>query len=105
MSVSLRDAWRGINALCVLRTLTKTQGRTAYMADLPYPMGNTTKPVSFPETNDTIAFFCLDFNSSNADGFLVVSERALSTDEEEYFVSILITNNRRFITNKLARMA
>ena len=82
----------------------ETQGRTAYMADLPYPVGNTTK-VSFPETNETIAFFCFDFNSSNADGFLVASERALSTDEEEYFVAILITNNRHFITNKVVRMA
>ena len=55
--------------------------------------------------NQVTASFCLDFNSSN-DSFLVASERALSTDEEEYFVAILIkTNNRRFITNKVARMA
>ena len=67
-------------------------------------MGSTTK-VSFPETNETTTSFCLDFNSSN-DSFLVASERALSTDEEEYFVAILIkTNNWRFITNKVARMA
>ena len=44
------------------------------------------------------------FNSSN-DSFLVASQRALST-EQEYFVAILIkTNNRRFITNEVARMA
>ena len=68
------------------------------MADLPYPVGSTTK-VSFPEMNKTTAIFCLDFNLSN-DSFLVASERALSTDEEEYFVAILIkTNNRHFITN------
>ena len=104
MSVSLRDTWRGINALCVLRTLTKTQEITAYMADIPYPVRSTTK-VSFPETNETTASFCLDFNSSN-DSFLFASERALFTDEEEHFVAILIkTNNRRFITNKVARMA
>ena len=74
------------------------------MADSPYPVGSITK-VFLPETNETIAFFCLDFNSSN-DGFLVASERALSTDEEEYFVAILIkTNNRHFITNKVVCMA
>ena len=79
--------------LCVLRTLTKTQGRTAYIADLPYPVGSTTK-VSFPEKNETTASFCLDFNSSN-DSFLVASERALSTDKEEYFVAILLKTNNK----------
>ena len=68
-------------------------------------MYDCTVLVSFPETNETTASFCLDFNSSN-DSFLVASERALSTDEEEYFIAILIKiNNRRFITNKVACMA
>ena len=70
-----KDAWTGINALYVLRMLTKMQGRTAYMADLPCPVGSTTK-VSFPETNETTVSFCLDFNLLN-DSFLVASERAL----------------------------
>ena len=56
------------------------------MADLSYPVGSATK-ISFPETKDRTDSFCLNFNSSN-ESFLVASERALSTDEEEYVVAI-----------------
>ena len=65
-------------------------------------MYNCTVLVSLPETNETTTSFCLEFNSSN-DSFVVALEIAI--DEEEYFIAILIkTNNRRFITNKVAHM-
>ena len=100
----------GINALCVLRTL------------IVYPVGRRLEEGS-DFTAQVVMYNCtvslaidyiiyglawpdryFSFNSSN-DSFLVASQRALST-EQEYFVAILIkTNNRRFITNEVARMA
>ena len=97
-----KDAWKGNK--CTVRaedvdgvsSRKTTRGGSDYMAQVV--MYNCTVSLAWPDR-----YF--SFNSSN-DSFLVASERALSTDKEEYFLAMLIkTNNRRFITNKVACMA
>ena len=97
-----KDAWMGNK--CTVRaedvdgvsSRKTTRGGSDFMAQVV--MYNCTVSLAWPDR-----YF--SFNSSN-DSFLVASQRALSTYQEEYFVAILIkTNNRRFITNEVVRMA